>query len=83
MLNASLTDPNYMPSPVGFLYVQQASFSGASVKQATALACCPSSSSAAVGTVDGYLYFLDTRDVESLRVITKSFLSESPVKILV
>uniref|UniRef100_A0A8C2LW88 Cilia- and flagella-associated protein 43 n=1 Tax=Cricetulus griseus TaxID=10029 RepID=A0A8C2LW88_CRIGR len=50
---------------------------------ATALACCPSSSSAAVGTVDGYLYFLDTRDVESLRVITKSFLSESPVKILV
>ncbi|XP_021086318.2 cilia- and flagella-associated protein 43 isoform X2 [Mesocricetus auratus] len=50
---------------------------------ATTLACCPSSSSAVVGTVDGYLHFLDIHNVESPRVISKSFLSESPVKILV
>ncbi|XP_028730485.1 cilia- and flagella-associated protein 43 [Peromyscus leucopus] len=50
--------------------------------QATALACSPSSWSAVVGTMDGYLYFLDTQNVEFPRVIHRTFLSESPVKIL-
>uniref|UniRef100_UPI002021EF95 cilia- and flagella-associated protein 43 n=1 Tax=Myodes glareolus TaxID=447135 RepID=UPI002021EF95 len=49
---------------------------------ATALACSPSSATAVVGTMDGYLYFLDIHNVEAPRVIHKIFLSESPVKIL-
>ncbi|KAM7330332.1 hypothetical protein ACRRTK_011945 [Alexandromys fortis] len=49
---------------------------------ATTLACSPSSASAVVGTVDGYLYFLDVHNVEAPRVIHRLFLSESPVKIL-
>ncbi|XP_028632191.1 cilia- and flagella-associated protein 43 [Grammomys surdaster] len=51
--------------------------------QATALACCPSSPSAAVGTVDGYVYFLNVIDVESPQLIHQAFLSQSPVKTLV
>ncbi|XP_038173912.1 cilia- and flagella-associated protein 43 [Arvicola amphibius] len=50
---------------------------------ATTLACSPSSASAVVGTVDGYLYFLDIHNVEAPRVIHTLFLSESPVKILI
>ncbi|KAL1789130.1 cilia-and flagella-associated protein 43 [Sigmodon hispidus] len=50
---------------------------------ATALACSPSSLSAVVGTMDGYLYFLDLHNVESPRVIHRTFLSESPVKTLI
>ncbi|XP_057635892.1 cilia- and flagella-associated protein 43 [Chionomys nivalis] len=50
---------------------------------ATTLACSPSSASAVVGTVDGYLYFLDVHNVEAPRVIHRLFLSESPVKILI
>ncbi|XP_055280687.1 cilia- and flagella-associated protein 43 isoform X2 [Moschus berezovskii] len=48
--------------------------------QATVLACSPSSLSAAVGTEDGLVYFLDVRDVESPHEVHKSFLSESPVQ---
>ncbi|KAL6035111.1 hypothetical protein STEG23_025975, partial [Scotinomys teguina] len=51
--------------------------------QATTVACSPSSLSAAVGTVDGYLYFLNIQNSESPRVIHRTFLSQSPVKILV
>ncbi|CAO2585808.1 Cilia- and flagella-associated protein 43, partial [Lemmus lemmus] len=49
---------------------------------ATTLACSPSSATAVVGTMDGYLYFLDIHNVEAPRVIHSLFLSESPVKIL-
>ncbi|XP_070326227.1 cilia- and flagella-associated protein 43 isoform X2 [Odocoileus virginianus] len=48
--------------------------------QATVLACSPSSLSAAVGTEDGLVHFLDVRDVESPREVHKAFLSESPVQ---
>ncbi|XP_061259351.1 cilia- and flagella-associated protein 43 isoform X4 [Bos javanicus] len=48
--------------------------------QATVLACSPSSLSAAVGTEDGRVYFLDVRDVESPHEVHKAFLSESPVQ---
>ncbi|XP_023571341.1 cilia- and flagella-associated protein 43 isoform X2 [Octodon degus] len=47
---------------------------------ATTLACSPSSLSAAMGTVDGYVYFLDVRSVESPRVVHKAFLSQAPVQ---
>ncbi|XP_036027893.1 cilia- and flagella-associated protein 43 isoform X3 [Onychomys torridus] len=50
--------------------------------QATALGCSPSSLSAVVGTMDGYLFFLDIQNVEFPRVIHRTFLSESAVKIL-
>lgn len=81
-LSAGATDLSHVPSPVGFLYVGQASFSGVYLKQATTLACSPSSATAVVGTMDGCLYFLDIHNVEAPRVIHKIFLSESPVKIL-
>ncbi|KAF4019231.1 hypothetical protein G4228_010542 [Cervus hanglu yarkandensis] len=48
--------------------------------QATVLACSPSSLSAAVGTEDGLVHFLDVRDVESPHEVHKAFLSESPVQ---
>uniref|UniRef100_A0A8C2UMZ9 Cilia- and flagella-associated protein 43 n=2 Tax=Chinchilla lanigera TaxID=34839 RepID=A0A8C2UMZ9_CHILA len=47
---------------------------------ATTLACSPSSLSAAVGTADGCLHFLDVRGVESPRVVHKAFLSQAPVQ---
>ena len=50
------------------------------LKQATVLACSPSSLSAAVGTEDGRVHFLDVRDVESPHEVHKAFLSESPVQ---
>ncbi|KAI4551051.1 hypothetical protein MJT46_020155 [Ovis ammon polii x Ovis aries] len=50
------------------------------LKQATVLACSPSSLSAAVGTETGHVYFLDVRDVESPHEVHKSFLSKSPVQ---
>ncbi|XP_076691131.1 cilia- and flagella-associated protein 43 [Callospermophilus lateralis] len=46
----------------------------------TALACSPSSHSAVVGTVDGYVYFLDVQEVDSPGVIHKAFLSKSAVQ---
>ncbi|XP_008588228.1 PREDICTED: WD repeat-containing protein 96-like isoform X4 [Galeopterus variegatus] len=49
----------------------------------TVLACSPSSLSAVVGTVGGSVHFLDVNDVESPRVVHKTFLSESPVQHLV
>ncbi|XP_069850036.1 cilia- and flagella-associated protein 43 isoform X2 [Dipodomys merriami] len=49
----------------------------------TTVACSPSSFSAAVGTMDGCVYFLDIQDEEYPEVIHKSFLSESPVHHLV
>ncbi|XP_029425529.1 cilia- and flagella-associated protein 43 isoform X6 [Nannospalax galili] len=48
----------------------------------TTLACSPSSSSAVVGTVDGWVHFLDILEVESPQVIHKTFLSRSPIQIL-
>uniref|UniRef100_G1SVP3 Cilia- and flagella-associated protein 43 n=1 Tax=Oryctolagus cuniculus TaxID=9986 RepID=G1SVP3_RABIT len=45
----------------------------------TTLACSPSSLSAAVGTVDGSVHFLDVHDVESPKAIHKAFLSESSI----
>ncbi|XP_062070732.1 cilia- and flagella-associated protein 43 isoform X3 [Lepus europaeus] len=45
----------------------------------TTLACSPSSLSAAVGTVDGCVHFLDVHDVESPKAIHKAFLSESSI----
>nr|XP_020017388.1 cilia- and flagella-associated protein 43 [Castor canadensis] len=50
---------------------------------ATALACSPSSLSAAVGTLDGCVYFLDVHEAESPQVIHKAFLCESPVQHLI
>ncbi|XP_057362273.1 cilia- and flagella-associated protein 43-like isoform X1 [Manis pentadactyla] len=47
---------------------------------ATALACSPSSLSAAVGTVDGSVHFLDVRDAESPQAVHKAFLSEMSVQ---
>uniref|UniRef100_A0A8D0UZS7 Cilia- and flagella-associated protein 43 n=1 Tax=Sus scrofa TaxID=9823 RepID=A0A8D0UZS7_PIG len=47
---------------------------------ATVLACSPSSLSAAVGTKDGFVHFLDVRNVESPQAVHKAFLSESPVQ---
>uniref|UniRef100_A0A8D2ALT4 Cilia- and flagella-associated protein 43 n=1 Tax=Sciurus vulgaris TaxID=55149 RepID=A0A8D2ALT4_SCIVU len=46
----------------------------------TALACSPSSHSAVVGTMDGYVYFLDVQEVDSLGVVHKAFLSKSAVQ---
>ncbi|KAM5271833.1 cilia- and flagella-associated protein 43 [Ctenodactylus gundi] len=50
---------------------------------ATTLACCPSSLSAAVGSVDGCIHFLDVHVAESPRVVHKAFLSQSPVQHLI
>ncbi|XP_057276998.1 cilia- and flagella-associated protein 43 isoform X1 [Pezoporus wallicus] len=47
--------------------------------QATAMACCPSSSSVAVGTKRGQIYFLDVTEAEAPRVIHRIFVSEFPV----
>ncbi|KAM6182221.1 cilia- and flagella-associated protein 43 [Erethizon dorsatum] len=46
---------------------------------ATTLACSPSSLSAAVGTVDGCVHFLNVCRAESPRVVHKAFLSQAPV----
>ncbi|ELV11667.1 WD repeat-containing protein 96 [Tupaia chinensis] len=51
--------------------------------RATVLACCPSSLSAAVGTMDGSIHFLSLHNAESPQVIHKAFLSESPVQHLI
>ncbi|KAM6329855.1 cilia- and flagella-associated protein 43 isoform 2-T2 [Podargus strigoides] len=47
--------------------------------EATAMACCPSSDSVAVGTKRGHIYFLDVTKVEAPRVVYRIFLSELPV----
>ncbi|XP_064000506.1 cilia- and flagella-associated protein 43 [Pogoniulus pusillus] len=43
--------------------------------EATAMACCPSSNSVAVGTNKGQIYFLDVTQVEAPRVVHRIFLS--------
>ncbi|XP_009879924.1 PREDICTED: WD repeat-containing protein 96 [Charadrius vociferus] len=47
--------------------------------EATAMACCPSSNSVAVGTKMGQIYFLDVTKVEAPRVVHRIFLSKFPV----
>ncbi|XP_009948640.1 PREDICTED: WD repeat-containing protein 96, partial [Leptosomus discolor] len=47
--------------------------------EATAVACCPSSNSVAVGTKGGQIYFLDVTKVEAPRVVHRIFLSKFPV----
>ncbi|KAM6416094.1 cilia- and flagella-associated protein 43 [Rhynochetos jubatus] len=47
--------------------------------EATAMACCPSSNSVAVGTKRGQIYFLDVTKVEAARVVHRIFLSKFPV----
>ncbi|XP_064519316.1 cilia- and flagella-associated protein 43 isoform X6 [Pseudopipra pipra] len=47
--------------------------------EATAMACCPSSSSVAVGTKRGQIYFLDVTKAEAPRVVHRIFLSNFPV----
>ncbi|XP_056208362.1 cilia- and flagella-associated protein 43 isoform X1 [Falco biarmicus] len=47
--------------------------------EATAMACCPSSNSVAVGTKRGQIYFLDVTKVEAPRVVHRIFLSSFPV----
>ncbi|XP_065528265.1 cilia- and flagella-associated protein 43 isoform X1 [Lathamus discolor] len=47
--------------------------------QATAMACCPSSNSVAVGTKRGQIYFLDITEAEAPRVVHRIFVSEFPV----
>ncbi|KAM9188437.1 cilia- and flagella-associated protein 43 [Mergus octosetaceus] len=47
--------------------------------EATAMACCPSSNSVAVGTKRGQIYFIDVTDVEAPRVVHIIFLSTFPV----
>ncbi|XP_050755078.1 cilia- and flagella-associated protein 43 [Gymnogyps californianus] len=47
--------------------------------EATAMACCPSSNSVAVGTKRGQIYFLDVTKVEAPRVVHRIFLSKFPV----
>ncbi|KAM6092199.1 cilia- and flagella-associated protein 43 isoform 2-T3 [Theristicus caerulescens] len=47
--------------------------------EATAMACCPSSNSVAVGTKRGQIYFLDVTEVEAPRVVHRIFLSKFPV----
>ncbi|XP_068805797.1 cilia- and flagella-associated protein 43 isoform X2 [Struthio camelus] len=46
---------------------------------ATAMACCPSSNSVAVGTERGEIYFIDVTEVETPRVVHRIFLSKCPV----
>ncbi|XP_031453373.1 cilia- and flagella-associated protein 43 isoform X2 [Phasianus colchicus] len=47
--------------------------------EATAMACCPSSNSVAVGTKGGQIYFIDVTKVEAPRVVHRSCLSKFPV----
>ncbi|XP_010283130.1 PREDICTED: WD repeat-containing protein 96, partial [Phaethon lepturus] len=47
--------------------------------EATAMACCPSSSSVSVGTKSGQIYFLDVTKAEAPRVVHRIFLSKFPV----
>ncbi|XP_052533882.1 cilia- and flagella-associated protein 43 isoform X1 [Tympanuchus pallidicinctus] len=47
--------------------------------EATAMACCPSSNSVAVGTKGGQIYFIDITKVEAPRVVHRIFLSRFPV----
>uniref|UniRef100_A0A8C2U9E8 Cilia- and flagella-associated protein 43 n=1 Tax=Coturnix japonica TaxID=93934 RepID=A0A8C2U9E8_COTJA len=47
--------------------------------QATAMACCPSSSSVAVGTGRGQIYFIDITKAEAPRVVHRISLSKFPV----
>ncbi|NXI67699.1 CFA43 protein, partial [Anseranas semipalmata] len=47
--------------------------------EATAMACCPSSNSVAVGTKGGQIYFIDVTEVEAPRVVHRIFLSKFPV----
>ncbi|XP_027753820.1 cilia- and flagella-associated protein 43 isoform X2 [Empidonax traillii] len=47
--------------------------------EATAMACCPSSNSVAVGTRRGQIYFLDVTKAEAPRVVHRIFLSDFPV----
>lgn len=48
--------------------------------QATAMACCPSSHCAAVGSVTGHVYFVDITRVGAPRLIHRVLLSNSPVQ---
>ncbi|KAJ1140683.1 hypothetical protein NDU88_007031 [Pleurodeles waltl] len=48
--------------------------------QVTAMACCPSSHCAAVGSVTGHVYFIDITRVEAPRLIHRVLLSNSPVQ---
>uniref|UniRef100_A0A674IBD9 Cilia- and flagella-associated protein 43 n=1 Tax=Terrapene triunguis TaxID=2587831 RepID=A0A674IBD9_9SAUR len=47
--------------------------------QATAMVCCPSSYSVAVGTKVGHVYFIDVTKVETPRVVHRVLLSNLPV----
>nr|XP_035966953.1 cilia- and flagella-associated protein 43 [Halichoerus grypus] len=47
---------------------------------ATVLACSPSSLSVAVGTMGGFIHFLDVRDAEAPQAIHKAFPSERSVQ---
>uniref|UniRef100_A0A452IXK7 Cilia- and flagella-associated protein 43 n=1 Tax=Gopherus agassizii TaxID=38772 RepID=A0A452IXK7_9SAUR len=46
---------------------------------ATAMVCCPSSYSVAVGTKVGHIYFIDVTKAEMPRVVHRVFLSDLPV----
>ncbi|XP_062436379.1 cilia- and flagella-associated protein 43 [Rhea pennata] len=46
---------------------------------ATAMACCPSSNSVAVGTKRGEIYFIDVTEVETPRIVHRIFISKFPV----
>ncbi|XP_073210542.1 cilia- and flagella-associated protein 43 isoform X3 [Lepidochelys kempii] len=48
--------------------------------QATAMVCCPSSYSVAVGTKVGHVYFIDVTKVETPRVVHRVLLSNLPVQ---
>nr|XP_023956224.1 cilia- and flagella-associated protein 43-like [Chrysemys picta bellii] len=48
--------------------------------QATAMVCCPSSYSVAVGTKVGHVYFIDVTKVETPRVVHRVLLSNLPVR---
>uniref|UniRef100_A0A8C3IJJ8 Cilia- and flagella-associated protein 43 n=1 Tax=Chrysemys picta bellii TaxID=8478 RepID=A0A8C3IJJ8_CHRPI len=50
---------------------------------ATAMVCCPSSYSVAVGTKVGHVYFIDVTKVETPRVVHRVLLSNLPVRHLV
>ncbi|XP_071605436.1 cilia- and flagella-associated protein 43 isoform X1 [Heliangelus exortis] len=47
--------------------------------EATAMACCPSSNSVALGTRRGQIYFLDITNAEAPRVVYRIFPSKFPV----
>ncbi|KAE8614824.1 hypothetical protein XENTR_v10008322 [Xenopus tropicalis] len=48
--------------------------------QATAMACCPSSNYAAVGSSTGHIYFIDAMKIEALRVVQRMRLYCVPVQ---